>query len=96
MWCADAIRQHRSLQNPSMKKILLLDDNADVLYIIEEVLTYEKFIVKSLSSSIDCIAIALDLSPDLILLDYSLNDSDPFWLISIEQAHVRPSVDHVS
>lgn len=59
-----------------MKKILLLDDNVDIVQIVEEVLTYEKFDVKSTTRSTELLRIAEDYHPDLILLDYRLSDGN--------------------
>ena len=55
-----------------MKKILLLDDNEDILEIVEEVLSYEQFNVLSQRDDENIMDIAEDFNPDLILTDYRL------------------------
>jgi CheY-like chemotaxis protein len=52
------------------KKILVLDDNQDILEIVHETLTYEKFEVQSTSNSDSVIPLVEQFHPDLILLDY--------------------------
>jgi DNA-binding response OmpR family regulator len=55
-----------------LRRILVLDDNMDILDIVHEVLTYEQFEVKSTSDSTDIVKVAEDYEPDLIILDYKL------------------------
>ncbi|WP_158824769.1 response regulator [Mucilaginibacter lacusdianchii] len=57
-----------------LKRILVLDDNMDILEIVHEILSYEKFEVKSTSDSKNIVAIAEAYKPDLIILDYKLMD----------------------
>lgn len=59
-----------------MNKILVLDDNPDILDIVEEVLTYEHFTVKTFSHCSGFIEQALEFIPDVILLDYRLDDGN--------------------
>lgn len=59
-----------------LKRILVLDDNMDILEIVHEVLTYEKFEVNSTSDSKDIVKVAEEYKPDLIILDYKLMDDN--------------------
>ncbi|SEN08283.1 Response regulator receiver domain-containing protein [Mucilaginibacter gossypiicola] len=59
-----------------MKKILLVDDNLDIVQIVEEVLAYEGFEVKAEMSGYGLIAIAEEYLPDLVILDYRLGDGN--------------------
>ena len=59
-----------------MKKILLLDDNLDIVQIVEEVLSYEHFEVKSLSTATGFLSAALAYHPDLIILDFRLDGAN--------------------
>lgn len=59
-----------------LKRILVLDDNIDILEIVHEVLTYEKFEVNSTSDSKTIVKVAEDYKPDLIILDYKLLDDN--------------------
>jgi DNA-binding response OmpR family regulator len=60
----------------AMKKILLLDDNADIVQIVEEVLSYEHFDVKSLNSVNGFMEAANAYMPDLIILDFRLDGTN--------------------
>lgn len=59
-----------------MKRILLLDDNLDIVQIVEEVLAYEQYEVKSVMKSIGFLPIIEHFRPDLIMLDYRLGDGN--------------------
>src|SRR5476651_909490 len=52
------------------KRILVLDDNIDILEVVHEALTYEQFDVKSTSNGSDVMPLVKDFSPDLVILDY--------------------------
>lgn len=52
------------------KRILVLDDNQDILDIVHETLTYEQFEVKSTSRSIDVLPLMEQFDPHLVILDY--------------------------
>jgi DNA-binding response OmpR family regulator len=51
----------------------VLDDNQDILDIIKEVLSYEKFEVNITSNSKHFMEIVKSYRPDLVILDYKLN-----------------------
>ena len=52
------------------KRILVLDDNQDILDVVHETLTYEDFEVQGTSRSDAVIAMAETFNPDLVILDY--------------------------
>jgi len=52
------------------KRILVLDDNQDILDVVHETLTYEDFEVKSTSRSDEVIPLSEAFKPDLLILDY--------------------------
>ncbi len=58
------------------KKILVLDDNRDILDIVNEVLSYENFEVRTTSISTNILEMARDYNPDLVILDYLLADGN--------------------
>jgi len=58
------------------KRILVLDDNQDILEIVHETLTYEQFEVKSTSESIDVIPLLEGFQPDLVILDYRVSGTN--------------------
>ena len=72
-----------------MKKILVLDDNQDILDIVEEVLNYEHFSVCSISESTNFLEIALNYLPDLVLLDYRLDESNGAELCQRIKSHSK-------
>lgn len=53
-----------------VKRILVLDDNQDILDIVHETLTYEQFEVKSTAISADVLPLLESFGPDLVILDY--------------------------
>src|SRR5471030_2365680 len=52
------------------KRILILDDNQDILDIVHETLTYERFDVKGTLDGADVIPMVEDFAPDLVILDH--------------------------
>lgn len=56
------------------KRILIIDDNQDILDIVQETLAYENFEVMAKSDSSDYIAVVNEFKPDLIILDYRLGN----------------------
>ena len=54
------------------KRILVIDDDKDILEVVEEVLTYSDFEVKTCLNCINVFDNIGDFSPDLILIDYLL------------------------
>ncbi|HTD42118.1 MAG TPA: response regulator [Mucilaginibacter sp.] len=53
-----------------LKRILVLDDNQDILDVVHETLSYEKFEVKSTADSNKVMALIKEFTPDLVILDY--------------------------
>ncbi|MFD2873754.1 PleD family two-component system response regulator [Mucilaginibacter ximonensis] len=54
------------------KRILVVDDDNDILEVIEEILTYEGFEVRSLGDINNIFPEISSYSPDVIILDYIL------------------------
>jgi DNA-binding response OmpR family regulator len=52
------------------KRILVLDDNQDILDIVHETLTYEQFEVRSTGSSGAVMPLLEEFAPQLVILDY--------------------------
>lgn len=59
-----------------LKRILVLDDNQDILEMVNEVLSYEHFDVCTTNTSNNILQLAHDYHPDLVILDYLLNDGN--------------------
>jgi len=58
------------------KRILVLDDNKDILDVVNEVLSYENFEVHATSTSDNILQVAQNYNPDLVILDYHLGESN--------------------
>lgn len=59
-----------------LKRILVLDDNQDILDVVNEVLSYENFDVHTISTSENILQVAYDYHPDLVILDFLLGDGN--------------------
>jgi len=59
-----------------LKRILVLDDNQDILDVVSEVLSYEDFDVHTTSTSDHILQVAHSYQPDLVILDYFLGDGN--------------------
>ncbi|HTK19919.1 MAG TPA: response regulator [Mucilaginibacter sp.] len=53
-----------------IKRVLVLDDNQDILDVVQETLSYEKFEVKSTGESDQVMPLVKEFKPHLIILDY--------------------------
>ena len=53
-----------------LKRVLVLDDNQDILEIVHEALSYEQFEVRSVSESEKVMPLIEEFNPDLVILDY--------------------------
>lgn len=53
-----------------IRKVLVMDDDASILKVLEEALSYENFQVKTTAESLSILQTVDDYSPDVILLDY--------------------------
>ncbi len=56
------------------KRILIIDDNKDILDVVQETLAYENFEVMAKSDTTDYIAVISGFMPDLLILDYRLGN----------------------
>jgi len=59
-----------------LKRILILDDNQDILDIVEEALTYEQFEVHATTRAGDIIPLIKKINPNLVLLDYRVSGTN--------------------
>ena len=71
------------------KRILVLDDNQDILEIVHETLTYEDFEVKSIARGTDVIPMAETFDPDLVILDYRVAGTNGGELCRQLKSHPR-------
>jgi two-component system response regulator VicR len=71
------------------KRILILDDNQDILDIVHETLAYERFDVKSTCESKDVIPMLEDFNPDLVILDYRVAGTNGGELCRQIKAHPK-------
>jgi CheY-like chemotaxis protein len=56
-----------------MKRILVVDNDPDILNVMEEILMYEGFEVKAYADTENIIGCIENYNPDLVLMDYILN-----------------------
>ena len=59
-----------------MSKILVVDDDEDILAVVQIVLSMNSFTVRAISKWEDIAGTVKDFSPDLILLDVALRGAD--------------------
>ena len=59
-----------------LKRILVLDDNQDILDIVNETLRYEQFEVQGTTQGNAVIPMMEELTPDLVILDYRVADTN--------------------
>jgi len=59
-----------------LKKILVADDHLEILEVVTEVLSYETFDVRGLSSGANVLDTVENFKPDLVLLDLKLGEDD--------------------
>ena len=71
------------------KRILILDDNQDILDIVHETLTYEQFDVRSTGDSADVMPLVEDFSPDLVILDYRVSGTNGGELCKLIKSHPK-------
>ncbi len=56
-----------------LKRILVLDDNEDILDIVQETLSYEQFEVKGTSRGTEVLPLMEEFEPHLVILDYRVS-----------------------
>ena len=71
------------------KRILVLDDNKDILDIVHETLTYEQFDVRSTSNSLDVLPLMEEFFPDLVILDYRVAGTTGGEICKIIKTHPK-------
>lgn len=65
-----------------MKKILVIDDEEDVITLVKEILKRDRYEILGALSGADGIEMALKLRPDLILLDINMPEMDGWEVLS--------------
>lgn len=60
------------ISSEANKRILVVDDDNDILEVIEEIFTYEGFEVRSLGETNNIFSEISSFSPDVIIIDYIL------------------------
>ncbi len=64
------------IEDKPFSKILLVDDEPDIIEIIQYHLEKEGYLVKTATNGIECLSIAKSFIPDLILLDVMMPEMD--------------------
>lgn len=76
-----------------MKRILIIEDNEDNLYMIKFILEQNKLDVITAMTGLEGFEIALKEKPDLILMDIQLSDINGLEVINmIRQSEIRDSI----
>jgi len=79
-----------------MKKILVIDDEKEILAILEKALLRANYEVRCASSGQEALNVARDFFPDVILLDIAMPDIDGYSLAaelySIRQVRNAPII----
>ncbi|WP_448698408.1 two-component system response regulator [Mucilaginibacter sp. AW1-3] len=75
------------------KRLLLIDDDAEVLNIMQEALVYEGFEVKILENTRNVFQVIADYQPDLIMIDYILDDINGGE--TCHEIKVNPATSHI-
>lgn len=75
------------------KRILILDDNQDILDIVHETLVYENFEVKSTEFGGAVIPLVEQFKPDLVILDFRVAGTNGGELCRQIKAH--PDYKHI-
>lgn len=76
-----------------MKRILVLDDNEDILEIVQETLSYEQFEVKSTAVGEDVLPLIKDFVPHLVILDYRVSGMNGGEICKQIKSH--PDYSHI-
>lgn len=59
-----------------LKRILVIDDNQDIVDVVREVLSYEKFEVRITTSGDTVLEVIKHFNPDMVIMDYKLQISN--------------------
>ena len=72
-----------------LKRILVLDDNKDILEVVHEALLYEHFEVMSIDQSENFNSLLEEFKPDLVILDYRLAGANGGDICSYVKTHPK-------
>ncbi|MBL4675246.1 MAG: response regulator [Mucilaginibacter sp.] len=72
-----------------VKRILVLDDNQDILEVVHETLTYENFEVKSITEGDEVMPLVEAFNPDLVILDYRVSGANGGEICKSIKAHPK-------
>ncbi len=72
-----------------LKRILVLDDNEDILEVVHEALSYASFEVRSISESRQLMSLMDEFAPDLLLLDYRMSGINGGEICRIVKSHPK-------
>ncbi|WP_461453304.1 response regulator transcription factor [Mucilaginibacter sp.] len=75
------------------KRILLIDDNQDILDVMQEALVYQEYEVKVALDSKEIISDTQNFEPDLIILDYHLTGKNGYEIC--RQLKTDPKLGHI-
>jgi DNA-binding response OmpR family regulator len=71
-----------------MHKVLILDDDQYILEMLTEVLTHEGYVVNAYTNTRDIVKLMSEKKPDLVIVDYLMNDINGGELCSAIKRHL--------
>ena len=74
-----------------LKRILVLDDNQDILDIVQETLAYEQFEVRGTPNGEEVIPLIEEFNPNLVILDYRVAGANGGEICSQIKSHPQYS-----
>ena len=72
-----------------LKRVLVVDDNEDILEIVHEALSYEQFTVKSIVDGEKAMSMIEEFNPDLVILDYRIAGENGGEICSRIKSHPK-------
>ncbi len=76
-----------------MAKILIIDDDTNTTWLLENVFSKEGYETSAVNNSINALSTALSVKPDIVLLDLMMPDIDGLEVCAILHSH--PNLVHV-
>jgi CheY-like chemotaxis protein len=76
-----------------MKKVLIFDDNPDILQLLQLILEDAGYDVKGVGNGYECLDVVKDYTPDLVLMDVMLGELD--GMVLCDQLKSDPQANEI-
>jgi two-component system, OmpR family, response regulator RpaA len=76
-----------------MTHLLVIEDHPDIMYILTRLLRAAGYEVSAAHDGVEGVALALQLQPDLVLLDLAIPRMDGWQVLEVLRSH--PSTQHL-